>query len=144
MILLCGIPSEPPLARVAHELDRLGVPTTVFNQRESVAGRARSSSTAPGSAASCSCGAARSGSRTSRAVYTRLMDDRILPELDSEPPDSPARTACRELHDTLYRWMEITPGARGQSRVGDGLQRLEALPGAARSRGRASRSPRRS
>ena len=37
------------------------------------------------------------------------MDDRILPELDSEPPDSPARTACRELHDTLYRWMEITP-----------------------------------
>ena len=38
MILLCGIPSEAPLARVAHELDRLGVPTTVFNQRESVAG----------------------------------------------------------------------------------------------------------
>jgi len=43
------------------------------------------------------------------AVYTRLMDDRILPELQDEPSDSPARIACRALHDTLYRWMEITP-----------------------------------
>jgi glutathione synthase/RimK-type ligase-like ATP-grasp enzyme len=42
-------------------------------------------------------------------AYTRLMDDRILPELEGEAPTSPARVACRELHDTLYRWLEITP-----------------------------------
>ena len=110
MILLAASRSEAPLARVAHELDRLGVPTMVL-QPARVRGRdlrvrARRLRAARRAAAVAQHD---SGSRTSAAAYTRLMDDRILPELDSEPPDSPARTACRELHDTLYRWMEITP-----------------------------------
>ena len=109
MILLCGIPSEPPLARVAHELDRLGVPTTVFNQREAVAGRCTFELDGSGLRGELQLSRGTLRLEDVAAVYTRLMDDRILPELDSEPPDSPARTACRELHDTLYRWMEITP-----------------------------------
>jgi glutathione synthase/RimK-type ligase-like ATP-grasp enzyme len=40
-------------------------------------------------------------------VYTRLMDDRILPELDGEPADSPARRRCRSLHDALLRWYDV-------------------------------------
>jgi hypothetical protein len=109
MILLCGIPSEPPLARVAEELDRLDVPTVVLNQRETVSGRFAFELDATGLR-----GELRLGDRDWRledvaAVYLRLMDDRVLPELDGEPDDSPARAACRELHDTLYRWSEITP-----------------------------------
>jgi glutathione synthase/RimK-type ligase-like ATP-grasp enzyme len=42
------------------------------------------------------------------AVYFRLMDDRILPELEGAPSDSPARLHTRALHDALYRWIEIT------------------------------------
>ena len=33
MILLCGIPSESPLAMLREQLLKLGVPTVVFNQR---------------------------------------------------------------------------------------------------------------
>ena len=44
------------------------------------------------------------------AVYTRLMDDRSLPELDGEPADSPLRRYCRGLHEVLTRWIEVCPG----------------------------------
>jgi hypothetical protein len=109
MILLCGIPTEPPLARVAHELDRLGVPTTVFNQRQAVEGRCTFELDGSGLHGELELPGGTLRLEDVGAVYTRLMDDRILPELQDEPPDSPARIACRALHDTLYRWMEITP-----------------------------------
>jgi glutathione synthase/RimK-type ligase-like ATP-grasp enzyme len=41
-------------------------------------------------------------------VYLRLMDDRLLPELEGEPERSAARKHARALHDTLYRWMEVS------------------------------------
>ena len=43
------------------------------------------------------------------AIYARLMDDRSMPELDSEPPDSPARQHSRGFHDALNHWMEMSP-----------------------------------
>jgi hypothetical protein len=39
MILLAGIPTEPPLARVAYELERLNLPVAMFNQRAAASGR---------------------------------------------------------------------------------------------------------
>jgi len=42
-------------------------------------------------------------------IYPRLMDDRALPELDDEPEGSPARRHCRGFHDTLMRWIELSP-----------------------------------
>ncbi|MBV9782401.1 MAG: hypothetical protein JO264_01140 [Acidisphaera sp.] len=44
------------------------------------------------------------------AAYLRLMDDRLLPELEGEPEGSAARRHARATHDTLYRWLEIAPG----------------------------------
>jgi glutathione synthase/RimK-type ligase-like ATP-grasp enzyme len=44
-----------------------------------------------------------------RAAYPRMMDDRCLPELNGEPDNSPLRRQCRSFHDTLTRWMEISP-----------------------------------
>lgn len=38
------------------------------------------------------------------------MDDRSLPELDGEPPESPRRQQSRRLHDTLVHWFEVAPG----------------------------------
>ena len=43
-------------------------------------------------------------------VYLRLMDDRLLPELDGLPADAPAHRHARAFHDALYRWAEIAPG----------------------------------
>jgi hypothetical protein len=44
-----------------------------------------------------------------QSVYSRMMDDRYLPEIEGEPHESPLRRRCRGLHDALVRWMEITP-----------------------------------
>lgn len=116
MILVCGIPSEPPIARVLDELDDLHAPVVVFNQRQSestrlawavVAGRVSGWLDLAGRAYDL---AAFDG------VYARLMDDRLLPELDDEPADSPRRRHCRRLHDQLVAWMDVTP-ARVVNRI---------------------------
>ena len=109
MVLLCGIPSETPLAMVREQLDELSVPYVMFNQRKF---------------ASIDLGFEISGGRITGqmkledqsypledfgGVYTRLMDDQLLPELKDEPAASPQRSYCRTLHETLMHWCEITP-----------------------------------
>jgi glutathione synthase/RimK-type ligase-like ATP-grasp enzyme len=109
MILLCGIPSETPLRLTADRLTSRAAPFVIFNQRDfwdseivfEVAGGRIS-------------GELRIKERTYSlerfgAVYSRMMDDRYLPELVAEPPESALRTYCRSFHDTLTRWMEIAP-----------------------------------
>lgn len=44
-----------------------------------------------------------------QSVYTRLMDDRFLPELENEAAEAPRRQQCRSLHDTLLRWADVAP-----------------------------------
>ncbi len=110
MILLCGIPSETSLAMAERELERLGADYVMFNQRK---------------AASMELGFELAGGEISgelkidgstyplrefSGVYTRLMDDRFLPELREEPASSPLRAHCRTLHETLMAWFEIAPG----------------------------------
>lgn len=109
MILLCGIPSETPLRMVREHLDTLGARYLVFNQRHvadcdihfeidcgQVSGELR-------------LGRTRHSLPTFGAIYARLMDDRSMPELEGEPPDSPARQHSRGFHDALNHWMEASP-----------------------------------
>ena len=117
MILLCGIPSETPLAMVHEALREIGEEPLLFNQRE-FAG-ARLEFRLSGGQVTGSLGMMGQSYRLEdiQAVYLRLMDDRFLPELESEAQGSPARTACRALHDALVRWCEIAP-ARVVNRAG--------------------------
>src|SRR5215467_10569857 len=98
MIVLAGIPSEPPLARVADELSVRGLPFVWFDQRR---------------AADSSCAFRL---EDVAAVYWRLMDDRLLPELKGLPADAPQRVRCRSLHDAFVTWTSLTP-ARVVNRV---------------------------
>jgi hypothetical protein len=109
MILICGIPTETPIALVCSQMDELNVPYVMFNQRdfsnmdlsfEIIGDRV--------------IGELKIEDRSYRledfcGVYTRLMDDRFLPELKNEPENSPKRRHCRSLHDALSRWYEIAP-----------------------------------
>jgi glutathione synthase/RimK-type ligase-like ATP-grasp enzyme len=109
MILLCGIPSEPPLAMVSEQVRRLGVPYVLFNQRHFADMAIEFEITG-----SQVTGRLQLAGRDYRlesfcGVYTRLMDDQSLPELADIPPDTPQRQYCRGLHDALIRWCEITP-----------------------------------
>jgi RimK-like ATP-grasp domain len=109
MILLCGIPSETPLALVRERLDETGTPYVFFSQRD-FASTEMHFEVANGSLA----GELQIDGRTHSlesfvGVYTRLMDDQYLPELRGQSPDSPLRARARALHDTLMRWYEIAP-----------------------------------
>src|SRR4051794_26432873 len=108
MILLLGIPTEAPLARVAEALDALGARTMVFNQRRAREARCEFELDSAGARGTLAIGRERVRLETVTAVYTRLMDDRLLPELNAEPADSEVRRACRGLHDTLFEWLELT------------------------------------
>ncbi|CAN5748779.1 hypothetical protein BH24ACI4_BH24ACI4_16630 [soil metagenome] len=42
-------------------------------------------------------------------VYTRMMDDRALPEIAGEPEGSPRRSLARRWQEAVSTWCEITP-----------------------------------
>jgi hypothetical protein len=109
MIFLCGIPSETPLRLVADQLQLAGADVLMLNQRDfadcdveleikqgRIAGNLRVKDRAY-------------PLESFRSIYTRMMDDRYLPELEDEPEGSPLRLQCRGFHDALIRWMEIAP-----------------------------------
>jgi hypothetical protein len=116
MILLCGIPSEPPLAMVREQLQKLGVPTVVFNQRRFADTRlefeiaTQHRQTTPEVTGRLYLQGRSYRLEHIRGVYNRMMDDRFLPELEEEPEGSPKRLYCRTLHDALIRWAELAPG----------------------------------
>lgn len=109
MILLCGIPTEGPLERVIEAVEAIGAPHVVFNQRE--VGQARLEMEIIDGAVDGTLELATGKYRLSeiRSVYSRLMDDRFLPEIESEDPNAPIRVQSRAVHDLLLRWMEMTP-----------------------------------
>ena len=117
MILLCGIPSESPLAAVASKLRQLREPFIVVNQRAFETTFIQYSIDSGGVT-----GVLRMDGRLRRlerlkGVYIRLMDSRCLPEVERAREGSPVRHQCRELHDTLVQWCEIA-ACRVVNRVG--------------------------
>ena len=109
MILLCGIPSEPPLALVREALDEMSEPYVLFNQRQFPATEMSFEVTGGKVTGELRINGAGYRLDDFSGVYVRLMDDRMLPEVKAEPPDSPLRSYGRALHDTLMRWCEIAP-----------------------------------
>jgi len=108
-ILLCGIRSEPPLALVAAELERMRAPFHWFDQRRTHATSLALEIQGTSIAGTFDDGAERVELGSIRSVYVRTMDDRLLPEIEAEPADSPVRQHSRALHDRLMVWLEITP-----------------------------------
>jgi hypothetical protein len=110
VILLLGIPSEAPLALVRERLGEIGAPYLMVSQRR-FAEIGFWFEIAPGPRLS---GELRLGGESypldeATAVYTRLMDDQSLPELEGEPPASPRRQRARLWHEAVMRWCEIAP-----------------------------------
>jgi glutathione synthase/RimK-type ligase-like ATP-grasp enzyme len=109
MILLCGIPSEPPLAMVRAALDQLGAPTIIFNQREFASIGFGFDLVGELLAGSVMIDGKRYDLADIQGVYMRLMDEEALPEFRGLPDESPQRQRCRNLHDAFLHWLEITP-----------------------------------
>lgn len=109
MILLCGIPSEPPMRMVADQLTDLGVDHVLLNQRE-----VGESLLTVGVAASGLWGDLQASGRVYpldafTGVYIRLMDYHYVPEYEALSPQSPLRTHVAAFHTLLTSWCEIAP-----------------------------------
>lgn len=108
MILLTGIPSERPLALVREQLDEIKAPYVLFNQRTFADAEMTFGISGGRAAGRLRLNGDSYALEDFTAVFTRMMDDRSLPELSGEPEGSPLRLSCRALHDTLTRWSEIS------------------------------------
>src|SRR5919108_1754960 len=109
MILLCGLPSESPLAMVRAELERLGTSYVFFNQHHFDQMQFLFEIAAGSITGYLQINQDRYSLTDFAGVYTRLMDDLTLPELRHEPEDSARRAHCRKLHEALIGWMELAP-----------------------------------
>ena len=107
MILLCGIPSESPIARVAEALRRMRALVVMFNQREFERMRLEFTVNRGGTTGTLEIGTAIYRLEDFQGVYVRLMDERFLPELKDQPPDSPLRSYARSVHEALSLWIEV-------------------------------------
>jgi hypothetical protein len=111
VILVAGIADEGPTARVIDALEGMGANYRVFDQRraedadivldigDEISGGAIG-------------GALRIGSeslplREISAIYLRVMDDGLLPDVAALPPEAPLRQRCRRLHDLLLRFADV-------------------------------------
>ncbi len=110
MIFLCGIPSEPSLGLVIERLREMGAPHLVFHQRRFAETDLELEVAPPGLQGQLRLDGVRHRLDEFTAVYTRLMDYRLLPEFESEAPGSPRRLHCQNLHALLSRWFEVAPG----------------------------------
>ena len=110
MILLGGIPSESPMALLTEALDQHDMPYRFFDQRRCAECAMTLSVTSDGVDGALTLGDETLDLRDITGIYMRLMDDRILPELDGQPEGSAARRHARALHDTIYRSIEVADG----------------------------------
>lgn len=109
LVLLCGIPTESPIALVRERLETMGQPFLVLSQRWFERSDAHVEIQGGRISGYLSLDGQRHSLDDFGAVYTRLMDDQSLPELTDEPPDSPTRARSRTWHEVLSRWYEIAP-----------------------------------
>ncbi|MEK6333301.1 MAG: glutathione synthase [Acidobacteriota bacterium] len=109
MILLCGIPSESPIAMAREALASLAEPTVVFNQRDFSSAHFDFDLTPGVISGKLAINGTSCDLAEITGVYMRLIEEQALPEFQSLPPNGPEQQQCHNLHDALLRWLEITP-----------------------------------
>lgn len=106
VILLCGIPGEPPLRLVAEACAAAGVPTLLLDQRAFARYAVDVRVAAGGINGHLEVDGDRVPLSHVRGVYTRVVDWRVLPGVEGRDASDPTVRSCRELHDRLLTWYE--------------------------------------
>ena len=106
-VLVCGIISESPVRRIIKELVQMNIPVIVFYQRQ-VEYTSISYKIRKGVWGRMNIQEAGFDLDEIGGVYTRLIDDRVLPELKNETADSPGLKYSYSFHQLLSQWMEVT------------------------------------
>jgi hypothetical protein len=109
VVLLCGIPTESPLALVAERLAELGTRYVTLSQRTFERSPFRYAIAGGRITGDLHVDGVQYLLDDVRAVYIRHMDEQHLPELAGEPSGSVRRLHARSWHDAVTRWCEIAP-----------------------------------
>lgn len=112
MILIAGIPSEPPVRLVCEAAEALGVPHVVLGQRQAAVADLAFDLRADGSVLGWLHQAGVwTRLETVEGIYVRLMDPEELPESRGRTTAAlaPARRRSQAFHAALIDWLEVTP-----------------------------------
>ncbi|MBD0692921.1 glutathione synthase [Streptomyces sp. CBMA123] len=108
MIIVCGIASESPVARVTAELDALGLPYSVLHQRRFQELPFELEATGSGVRGRLRHNGGSIDLAAVTGVFARLMDWRRLPEV--RDADEETQRRCGSWHSALSTWLELAPG----------------------------------
>jgi glutathione synthase/RimK-type ligase-like ATP-grasp enzyme len=116
MILICGIPSESPIALVREALESEGKPFVLLNQRKFSTMRMTMELAAGKTSGKLQLNGDSYSLDDFTGIFSRMMDYRHLPELRDVDQESREWALCRNLCDTVTRWAELSP-ARVVNRI---------------------------
>ena len=110
MILIAGIPSEPPVARAIEAAEERGIGHVVFDQRlHQASDVALSLEPSTGWRGRLACPAGEIDLASLSGVYVRLMDERFLPDVATTPSDLQERTRSAGFHAVFHEWLNLAP-----------------------------------
>jgi predicted ATP-grasp superfamily ATP-dependent carboligase len=109
LIVLAGIPSEPPLALIRERLENMGSKPVIFNQRQFEQMDMGLNIENGELLGELNLGNYRYDIQDIESVYIRLMDDSFIPEVENEPIQSAKRIKSRYLNQTFTLFCEIAP-----------------------------------
>jgi hypothetical protein len=109
VILLCGVPSEQPLALVQQRLHELEAPFVVLDQRNVDDTDLEFKVSDSGVTGELNIGSSRYALEEFSGVYTRLMASDSGMPADISEVDAPRQLHCHSVYDTLLAWIEISP-----------------------------------
>lgn len=109
MILLCGIPSEAPLALVRQQLEELDVPYVLLDQRNLGNTEVEFGFTDRSVTGELEIADKRYPLDGFNGVYTRLMESDLVPPTDEREDDALKRLHRLAVYDTLLAWFEVSP-----------------------------------
>lgn len=110
MILLAGIPSEPPMAMVRRALTEIGAPHVMWNQRDVTESDLELSVTHGHAVGRLTTRGGSWDLAEFDAIFPRMMDAARLPELESAGPGTDVWTHGHQVHELLAGWIEVAPG----------------------------------
>jgi hypothetical protein len=113
MILMVGIPTEPPLALAIASAERLRIPHTVIHQRHAARGDIAVGWRGGRPEARLWYGGDAIALETYAGIYLRTMEVAALPEHRERgrtPPDPALLARARMVTELLHRWSAIAPG----------------------------------
>ncbi|MEQ8815463.1 MAG: hypothetical protein RLO51_01465 [Thalassobaculum sp.] len=109
MILLIGIPSEPPLAMVADALRRLRLPFEIVNQRETARHAIELEIGPDGVDGTLVLGDREIALAEVTGAYDRATDPGVVPEMQGLDDDAPDALRALRLQSLLSAWLQIGP-----------------------------------